>query len=173
MNTIHRHLLIVAVASGLFASSAFVTVDADDLSKVVKPGATLKLVFSDGKFTEGPAADREGNVYFTDQPNDRIVKIGIDGKVSDFMKPAGRSNGMFFTDPFYKRPWWSHNDRPQDVQAIYRVSEDRSRMVRQEEAFKQPNGIVGDAKRSLLFVADIGDGVYTLEMQTRGISDQR
>ncbi|MCU0913328.1 MAG: SMP-30/gluconolactonase/LRE family protein [Planctomycetes bacterium] len=48
------------------------------------------------KFTEGPAADAQGNVFFTDQPNDRICKWSVDGKLTDFMKPAGRSNGTFF-----------------------------------------------------------------------------
>ncbi len=47
-------------------------------------------------FTEGPASDAKGNVYFTDQPNDRIMKWSIDGKLSTFMKPCGRSNGLCF-----------------------------------------------------------------------------
>jgi gluconolactonase len=41
--------------------------------------------------------DREGNVFFTDQPNDRIVKWNAaDGTFSDWLKPAGRSNGTYF-----------------------------------------------------------------------------
>lgn len=48
------------------------------------------------KFTEGPASDRQGNVFFTDQPNNRIWKYGTDGRLSIFLDPAGRSNGMFF-----------------------------------------------------------------------------
>ena len=48
-------------------------------------------------FTEGPAVDRDGNVFFTDQPNDRIVKYNpADGSLSDWLKPAGRSNGTCF-----------------------------------------------------------------------------
>jgi gluconolactonase len=35
-------------------------------------------------------------VYFTDQPNDRIMKWSIDGSVSEWMKPCGRANGMWF-----------------------------------------------------------------------------
>lgn len=60
------------------------------------PGAELKLVAADYKFTEGPATDAEGNVYFTDQPNDRILKwIAETGKVETFLEPAGRSNGLY------------------------------------------------------------------------------
>ncbi len=40
--------------------------------------------------------DKEGDVYFTDQPNDRIMKWSVEGKVSEWMKPCGRSNGMCF-----------------------------------------------------------------------------
>lgn len=47
-------------------------------------------------FTEGPAADRKGNVFFTDQPQNKIWKYGTDGKLSVFMDTAGRSNGMYF-----------------------------------------------------------------------------
>ena len=43
-------------------------------SSIIAPGATLELVASDYEFTEGPAVDHEGNVFFTDQPNDRILK---------------------------------------------------------------------------------------------------
>jgi gluconolactonase len=36
-------------------------------------------------------------VFFTDQPNDRIVKwSAADGKFSDWLKPAGRANGTYF-----------------------------------------------------------------------------
>ncbi|MEO7101174.1 MAG: SMP-30/gluconolactonase/LRE family protein [Luteolibacter sp.] len=61
------------------------------------PGGELKLVADGYKFTEGPAVDSKGNVYFTDQPNDRILKWSADtGKVTDFLQPAGRANGLYF-----------------------------------------------------------------------------
>lgn len=65
-------------------------------SRLIAPGAQVKKLAGDFKFTEGPAADADGNVYFTDQPNDRIMKWSIDGKLSTFLQPSGRSNGMFF-----------------------------------------------------------------------------
>lgn len=63
---------------------------------IIAPDAKLQLLAGGFSFTEGPAADVEGNVYFTDQPNDRIVKWSTDGKVADWLKPAGRSNGTYF-----------------------------------------------------------------------------
>ena len=68
---------------------------AEDASPV-GPGAKLEKLAGGFKFTEGPAADADGNVYFTDQPNDRILKWSTDGKLTDFMEPCGRSNGLCF-----------------------------------------------------------------------------
>src|SRR2546427_10324808 len=66
-------------------------------SKIIAPGAALEKLAGGFEFTESPAADKDGNVFFTDQPNDRIVKWSVaDGKVSDWMKPCGRSNGTYF-----------------------------------------------------------------------------
>lgn len=62
----------------------------------VAPGAQLEKLAEEFKFTEGPTTDREGNVYFTDQPNDRIMKWSVDGKLTTFKQPSGRSNGLCF-----------------------------------------------------------------------------
>ena len=67
-------------------------------NKIIAPGATLQKLASDFSFTEGPACDAHGNVFFTDQPNDRILEWSTDGKLSTFMHPCGRSNGLSF-DP--------------------------------------------------------------------------
>lgn len=65
-------------------------------SPVIAEGAKVELLADEFKFTEGPACDADGNVFFTDQPNDRILKWGVDGKLSTFMQPCGRSNGLCF-----------------------------------------------------------------------------
>lgn len=66
-------------------------------SLVIAEGADLKLIAADFEFTEGPATDMQGNVYFTDQPNNRILKYSHEeDKVSVFMENAGRSNGLYF-----------------------------------------------------------------------------
>lgn len=63
---------------------------------LIAPGAKLEKLAGGFAFTEGPAADAQGNVFFTDQPNDRILKWSVDGKLSTFMQPCGRSNGLSF-----------------------------------------------------------------------------
>jgi gluconolactonase len=56
----------------------------------------LKQVATNYAFTEGCSSDKDGNVYFTDQPNDKVWKYGVDGKVSLFLEKTGRANGTFF-----------------------------------------------------------------------------
>jgi len=63
---------------------------------VVAPGATLQKLAGGFAFTEGATCDRSGNVFFVDQPNNRIMEWSVDGKLSTFMQPSGHANGMEF-----------------------------------------------------------------------------
>jgi len=63
---------------------------------VVAPGAKLEKIASGFEFTEGPTGDARGNLFFTDQPKDRILEWSAEGKLSTFLQPAGRANGMMF-----------------------------------------------------------------------------
>jgi gluconolactonase len=184
-----------------------------DKDAVVAAGAKLEKLADSFKFTEGPAADAEGNVYFTDQPNNRIMKWSVEGKLSTFLEPSGRANGLcfdkngvlwacaddknelwsidvtgknagkstvvvkdyqgkllngpndlwfhpsgalYFTDPYYKRPYWTRGDMEIDVQGVYYLSPDRKSLVRVVGDLKQPNGIIGTPDGKTLYVADIG-----------------
>jgi gluconolactonase len=65
--------------------------------KLIAKGATVVKVADGFNFTEGPAVDKFGNVFFTDQPNDRILKWSVsDEKVSVFLENTGRANGLYF-----------------------------------------------------------------------------
>jgi len=195
---------------------AAVSLAAGQDSPIAK-GAKIETIQGTYEFTEGPCADREGNVYFTDQPSNRIFKIDLAGKVTVFMENAGRSNGMNFdrsgnliscadektelwliapdgtktvlaegfegkafngpndafvrddggiyiTDPFYRRSWWTHTSMPQDKQAVYYLAPGtgtgkapvKGKPVRVIDDFTAPNGIIGSADGKVLYVADIG-----------------
>jgi len=176
---------------------------------VVAPGAKLERLADGFAFTEGPTSDRDGNVFFTDQPNDRILKWAAGGGLSTFMQPAGRANGMYFdargnllacadektelravgrggryevlaqrfdgqplngpndlwirpdgglyfTDPFYKRSWWSYDTRPQDGEHVYFLGADRKTLKRVTADMVRPNGITGTPDGRTLYVADAG-----------------
>lgn len=82
-------------AISLVTFSLCLNLPAEEAS-LIAPGEKLQLLAGEFSFTEGPACDSNGNVFFTDQPNDRILKWSVDGTLSTFMKPAGRANGLSF-----------------------------------------------------------------------------
>lgn len=93
MRSPFRTLSIVLLGLSLSA-----TAQAQDmpLSDVLIDGKGWELVGEGYKFTEGPAADAAGNVYFTDIPNNRIHKINLEGKVSVFAEDTQGANGLMF-----------------------------------------------------------------------------
>ena len=86
-----RHISFAVLLLGLCSHLAV----ADEASIIAKD-ATLQKLADGFSFTEGPASDRAGNVFFTDQPNDRIMEWSAEGKLSTFLKPCGRANGLCF-----------------------------------------------------------------------------
>ncbi len=180
-------------------------------SPIIAEGAELVLVADDYSFTEGPAVDKEGDVYFTDQPNNRILKWTADtGEVSLYMEPSGRANGLYvdhdgnllacadeqfqlwrispdkeievlvdnyqgkelngpndlwldkeggiyFTDPYYQRPYWDRKEPEIKEQRVYYLNPDGTEIRIVADDLVQPNGIIGSPDGSTLFIADIGD----------------
>jgi gluconolactonase len=63
---------------------------------IVAQDAIVKKLAGDFKFTEGPAADKEGNVFFTDIPNSRIHKWSVEGTLSTFLENSRQANGLYF-----------------------------------------------------------------------------
>jgi len=76
--------------------TAVFTAAAQENKSIIAPGAKVEKLADGFTFTEGPAVDKQGNVFFTDQPNDRIMKWSTDGKLSVFLEKTGRANGMYF-----------------------------------------------------------------------------
>ena len=55
-----------------------------------------QLVSEGHGFTEGPAVNARGEVFFTDIPQSRIHKVALDGTVSVFAEDTGNANGLMF-----------------------------------------------------------------------------
>jgi gluconolactonase len=91
---IRKTPVLLAIMSGLALTSPAQPSNA--LPDLIAPGAKLEKLSGDFKFTEGPTCDASGNVFFTDQPNNRIMEWSVDGKLTTFLAPAGRANGMYF-----------------------------------------------------------------------------
>jgi gluconolactonase len=200
---------------------------ATDTSGLIATGATLQQVSRDFRFTEGPAVDPQGNVFFTDQPNNRIWKYATDGTLSVFLEPSGRSNGLYFdhdgniiacadeknqlwrispdkkitvlykgrkgrklngpndawvdkkggiyfTDPYYQRPYWKRTAPEIEGQHVYYLPRRKKKLIAVEENIKQPNGIVGTPDGKFLFVADIANSkIYKYEIALNGTLQNR
>jgi len=64
---------------------------------LIAPGASLEKVQSGFSFTEGPAADTDGNIYFTDIPTEHIfIWNPENGAVTPYRDNTGRANGLMF-----------------------------------------------------------------------------
>jgi len=86
----HRLTVALIVAAAAAACNA-------QGKAVVAPGAEARKLASGFTFTEGPAADARGNVYFSDIPNNRILKWSIEeGTLGTFMENSGGANGLYF-----------------------------------------------------------------------------
>jgi len=79
-----------------FVLFGFIIVPSAFAESVVAPGAKLEKMAGGFAFTEGPTCDKAGDVFFTDQPNNRVMEWSVAGKLSTFLQPAGRANGMYF-----------------------------------------------------------------------------
>ena len=199
-----RHAVLASLTISLLLNSARLGAAAD----VIAPGAKVEKLADGFKFTEGPAADAEGNVLFTDQPNDRILKWSVKGELSTYMQPCGRSNGLcfdaqgnlwacadeknelwcidtsgkpevvvkdyegkllngpndvwvsprgglYFSDPFYKRPYWNRGPQEQEGQCVYYLTPDGKNLLLVADDLAQPNGLIGSPDGKVLYVTDI------------------
>lgn len=67
------------------------------IEPIPTPVSILDTIQKGFGFTEGPAVDKMGNVYFTDQPDNKIYKWDASsGAISTFLTETGRANGMAF-----------------------------------------------------------------------------
>ncbi len=199
------------IALLLTALLAVPTAACSQQSSLIADGAELKLVSDQFSFTEGPATAPGGDVYFTDQPNDRIYRWDArTDSVEVYMEPSGRANGLYwdgngnllaaadekfelwqigpaknvsilasgfhglafngpndiwvhpdgtiyFTDPYYQRPYWERTEKELEAEQVYRLEPGDPEVHLAADGLVQPNGIIGTADGSTLYIADIGD----------------
>lgn len=87
----------------------------NNIPSVLKRDSQIEKLSGDFIFTEGPASDTRGNVFFTDQPNDRIMLWSIKDELSTYMQPSGRSNGLYFDN---RGNLWSCADEKNELWCI-------------------------------------------------------
>jgi gluconolactonase len=67
-----------------------------EVFNLLLPGEDWQLVSDGHRHTDGPAVNDKGELFFSDPANNRIHKVGLDGKVSVFADNTNGANGMMF-----------------------------------------------------------------------------
>jgi gluconolactonase len=60
----------------------------------IGPTGEVKKVHGSFQFTEGPAADRDGHLFFSDVQGDKLYKIDAKGDLSTLLDPSHHTNGL-------------------------------------------------------------------------------
>lgn len=66
-------------------------------AQLVPQGVAVERVATGYRFTEGPAEGPDGAIYFTDTPNNQIIRFDpATGESATFREDSGRANGLMF-----------------------------------------------------------------------------
>lgn len=93
MKTIRMRWRALGLAAVALAATITAPARAESL---VADGAVPEIVTKGYIFTEGPAADPDGNLYFTDVPGAKIFKLVPGGEATTFLTNSGGVNGLYF-----------------------------------------------------------------------------
>lgn len=66
------------------------------LQQILIPGEDWKLVAEGYKFTEGPAVNAKGEVYYNDAGGSKTFKVDLKGVVSEFLADSKKGDGQAF-----------------------------------------------------------------------------
>jgi len=124
-------------------------------------------------FTEGPTVDKDGNVYFTDIPTQRILKLDNSGKLSTFRENSNVANGLLI-DPqgrLIACEGGNHQAAGVSISGKPRVTRTDIASGRieiltdnyQGQPFVGPNDVTIDSKGRLYFTDLPGGAVYRID----------
>ena len=137
---------------GLLMTTALVAwPSAGRAADLVAPGAKPAKLAGGFKFTEGPAVAANGDVYFTDIPNNRIHKWSVaDKKLSTFAEETNGANGLYFADD---GSLYACQGNAKRVVAYTPDGSDTSSLAKRYDGkkFNKPNDLWIDAKGGVYF----------------------
>jgi len=124
-------------------------------------------------FTEGPTVDREGNVYFTDIINQRIMKLSSDGVLSTYRQNSNVANGLLI-DPQgrlvaceggeFQRPGVKLKGKPQVTRTDLKTGKIEVLADRYDgKPLQGANDVTIDGKGRLYFTDPAGTAVYRID----------
>ena len=126
------------------------SVGAGQGDSIIAPGAEVQTVATGFMFAEGPAADVNGELYFTDLEASLIYRLTGDGQAVVVRENTGRANGLFFDrDGFSLAACEGGNRRIVliDPEGNLSVLADNYN----DEAFNEPNDLWIDPKGGIYF----------------------
>ena len=226
MSTRTLHLQGLLLVLGLVLGFAMLGAGsaAAQTDRVRAADAEPQLLHEGFIFTEGPAADEAGNVYFTDIPANRIYRWTLAGELEIFRENSNATNGLFFDadwqlygceggagritrmdangnatvviDTHEGSPFNSPNDLwidaeggiyftdprygdesnvPQPGYYVYYLAPGAESAVAIITDLVKPNGVIGTADGSTLYVADhLGHQTFAYTIDAPGqLSDKR
>ena len=124
-------------------------------------------------FTEGPAVDREGNVYFTDIINQRIMRLSSNGLLSTYREHSNAANGLLI-DPQgrliacegaeFERPGVKVKGKPQVTRTDLKTGKIEVLADHYEgKPLQGPNDVTIDGRGRLYFTDLAGAAVYRID----------
>jgi gluconolactonase len=124
-------------------------------------------------FTEGPTVDRDGNVFFTDIVNQRIMKLGTDGLVSVYRENSNAANGLVIDQQgrliacegaAFERPGVKVTGKPQVTRTDLKTGKIEVLADGYEgKPLVGPNDVTIDGQGRLYFTDMPGAGVYRID----------
>ncbi|HRZ07709.1 MAG TPA: SMP-30/gluconolactonase/LRE family protein, partial [Candidatus Competibacteraceae bacterium] len=131
----------------------------------------------------GLCFDHQGNLIACADEKNELWSISPDGQITVLVKDyQGKllngpndlwvrpDGGIYFTDPYYQRDYWTRGTMEQDGQHVYYLTPDRKIVTRVTTDLEKPNGIIGAPDGKTLYIADIGVGkTYAYDIQPDGL----
>lgn len=130
----------------------------------------LSLFMDKTGHSDGMYFDKKGNLITAADEKNELWSISQDKKVTvildnyegkRFNGPndlwIDKKGGIYFTDPYYQRPYWDRKKSELDGEHVYYLPKGSKKAIIVDNKLVKPNGIIGSADGKTLFVADIGD----------------
>ncbi len=140
---------------------------------VTTPAGPEASVATTVAFTEGPTADAEGNVFFVDTTNARILKFAPkEKKLSVFRESSNRANGLLF-DSEWRLIACEGSDGERNEPRVTRTDMKTGKVEiltdrYDGKKYNAPNDVTMDAKGRLYFTDPVPDATATSAMSTEG-----
>ncbi len=147
----------------------------------------LDTFSTDAGRSNGLYFDAEDNLWACADMNNQLWKFTMEGEKKIVLNPEGevayngpndvwvhKNGDAYFTDPYYKRPYWEGAHDTLSFKGVYLLLEGQDSPILLDSTLIQPNGIVGSSTNNLLYVADNQDNkIYRYAIQPDGTVAKR